>query len=81
MEDIARTRGLKEATIYNHLINCCGDSYITYDKFMDELEYKTILDKLNSFDKLPNLTTIRAGMPRSITYPKIKLVIAMRSNL
>ena len=79
IEDISRSRGLKEATIYNHLINCCGDDYITYDKFMDELEYKTIMERLNSYEVLPNLSTIRTGMPRSITYPKIKLVIALRN--
>ena len=74
IEDIIKERNLKKSSIIAHLIKNMPNSLITWDKFMNELEFNEINNCFNLMGNDTTFSIIKKNINSKICYDKIRLV-------
>lgn len=77
LEQIAKMRSLSENTIFNHLIDWyAAGGELEIEKFITALEESQILSAIANVGNAQKLSPIKELLPESISYEKIKLIVA-----
>ena len=73
LKEISEIRSIKTQTLTDHIVKNIPHPEITYQKFMNDIEYKSIIEVVKKRDLDCKLRILKDALPNSISYDQIKI--------